>query len=660
MFRSVLRVGLICVCGLTCASAGAETTAPFQLPDTTPAGKPHFDSKGAKVGDQLPNFPMLSLDGKPISLGEAWSGGTTLLLTSSYTCPKSRATYPQAADLARRISGRGVRVAIVYVIEAHPAGDPSPYTGVEEVTTENRRDQILCHQPKTPADRLKLANDFAKRLNVVAPIFVDAMDNAAWSTLGGGPNMGVLVDADGIVIARQGWFDAKSMEAAISALVAVPPKAPKPTERDEASSTIDSTLLALIDSDKSEALKAVLDQQPNLAKRRLESFRGQSLLQEAAYRGNLIAVKLLVERGASLNDETPTESTPLHQAVENGKVEVAQFLLEHGADINAKELGHGPTPLQEALLHKQPEMAAVLIKAGAKPNFYTEAATGDLAGLQRDYLQDMTVLSRPDGRGRSALVYAAATGHIDSAKLLISLGARDFPADRDDREAAEWAVREKNLQMTRLLLDAGSNPNLFSSAMGVDIPVDFVRALLEHKPDLNYVAERGLRPLHLAAAYDLTNVMQLLLDAGADINATTTEGSMLFCGPLFQKGDTPLHVAAENGFLSSAEFLVRHGAKVNVRNADGQTPLHFAAASHFPKVAEPMTRILIEHHADVNALDAAGGTPLDYNDAADRDIFRREDESRARITELLRKNGAIQGNVTELEAPESGLFGDQK
>ncbi|MDB5298430.1 MAG: hypothetical protein JWO87_93, partial [Phycisphaerales bacterium] len=455
---------------VTVSAHGTDLAPSVQLPDTTPPGKPRFDSKGARAGDQLQNFPMRALDGKQIWLRQAWSGGTTLLLTSSYTCPKSRATYPQAAELARRIADRGVRVAVVYVIEAHPAGDPSPYSGAEEVTAENRRDQILCRQPKTFDERLKLANDFAKRLKAEVPIFVDAMDNAAWAMLGGGPNMGVLVDGDGIVMARQGWFDARSMEAAIGAFTTSAHVTTAPAPPDEAARNVDFSLQQIIDSKTAADLKAILDLQPELAHRALDSYRGQSLLQEAAFRGKPDMVKLLIGRGADVNHQSPKDASPLHLAAEHGDVEIAQFLIGHGANINAREQGNGPTPLQMALLKKQPAMAAFLIKAGARPNFYTEAAMGDLAALKRDYLQDVTVLSRPDGRGRTALAYAASTGHMDSAKLLVSLGAREFPADFEYHEAAYDAMFEKNLEMTRLLLDAGSGPNVFSAAIGDKIP----------------------------------------------------------------------------------------------------------------------------------------------------------------------------------------------
>jgi ankyrin repeat protein len=590
---------------------------------------------------------MRSLDGKESSLGHAWAGGTTLLLTSSYTCPKSRLSYPQAAELATRIAGGGIHVAIVYVIEAHPAGDPSPYSGTEEQVSENRRDRILCRQPHTMDDRLKLANEFATRFKAHLPIFVDTMDNLAWSMLGGGPNMGVLVDSNGIVLARQGWFDARSMGTAIDTLMAASPKRVPDARRDEAENNIDSTLGELVQNRKTSELKSLLEQQPELEHRVLHYYGGnEGLLQVAAERGVLDVVKLLVDRGADVNLQTEKVAGPLHLAAERGFVNVVQFLIQHGADVNAKEQGRGPTPLQDALFEEKPDAVAVLTKAGARPNFYSAAATGDMGLLRSSFLQDPTLLFRPDGRGRTALAYAAKTGHLDCVKVLVSLGARDYATAGDGRNAATWAILEEHLEIARILLDSGSDPNCFGVAIANGVPIDFIRAMLDHKADPNHASNDGLRPLHAAAGYNQVNIMQVLLDAGADLNSLTTEGSMLMCGPSYSKGDTALMVAAENGKLSAMEFLIKHGADVNRHNDEGRTPLHYAAARDTDDAVR-MVSLLIEYHAEMNVADKDGLTPLDFTDPERRGFgLPTESSNRAALISLLKQHGAVNGKAS--------------
>src|SRR5689334_10820328 len=89
-----------------------------------------FDDKGAKVGEHLPNIALRSIDDEPLQLADE-SRGLTLIVTSSFTCPKSRQYYPDVAALAAKYKDK-LKVVILYVIEAHPAGDPSPYRNGKE------------------------------------------------------------------------------------------------------------------------------------------------------------------------------------------------------------------------------------------------------------------------------------------------------------------------------------------------------------------------------------------------------------------------------------------------------------------------------------------------------------------------------------------------
>ena len=139
-----------------------------------------------------------------------------MIVTSSFTCPKSRSRWPQLAAIEKRY-GDKLNVAVVYVIEAHPVGSVCPYKGVEDVTPENRRDGILRQQPKTLEDRLDLALEFKRYLRIDAAIYVDPLDNRAWKAFGAAPNIAFLVDERGIVAARQGWFDGPALQKAIDA-----------------------------------------------------------------------------------------------------------------------------------------------------------------------------------------------------------------------------------------------------------------------------------------------------------------------------------------------------------------------------------------------------------------------------------------------------------
>lgn len=131
-------------------SAVAPMPASRVLAQSAPAPAPdEFTHRGIQPGEQLPDLPVYALDGTEEGLANVDRAAPMLLLTSSYTCPKSRSSYPRAEAMAEKIGDRRLRVAIIYVLEAHPKGDPSPYRGYEDVTAENRRDGILCRQPRT-------------------------------------------------------------------------------------------------------------------------------------------------------------------------------------------------------------------------------------------------------------------------------------------------------------------------------------------------------------------------------------------------------------------------------------------------------------------------------------------------------------------------------
>jgi ankyrin repeat protein len=99
-------------------------------------------------------------------------------------------------------------------------------------------------------------------------------------------------------------------------------------------------------------------------------------------------------------------------------------------------------------------------------------------------------------------------------------------------------------------------------------------------------------PLHHAVVWGGKEVVELLIDNGADVNAKVD---------VF--GNTPLHLAASGGHEEIVELLIANGPDVNVKNKNGTTPLHNA-------VTKEIAELLIANGADVNAKDTWGQTPL--------------------------------------------------
>jgi len=134
--------------------------------------------------------------------------------------------------------------------------------------------------------------------------------------------------------------------------------------------------------------------------------------------------------------------------------------------------------------------------------------------------------------------------------------------------------------MTRFLLENGADPNLVSNA-----------------------SETGDMPLHFAAAYGDLAGANLLIDAGAEVDARNAASQTAFLK------------AVAGGDESVAELLLDNGAEIESRNADGRTPLHVASQMGW----SDMVIFLLEKGADVHAEGRSGETPL-HLAAAERDV----------------------------------------
>ena len=146
-----------------------------------------------------------------------------------------------------------------------------------------------------------------------------------------------------------------------------------------------------------------------------------------------------------------------------------------------------------------------------------------------------------------------------------------------------------------------------------------------------YIPEYGkLTLLIIAALNGHANIVEVLLEKGANVNAVDSEGW------------TPLHFAAQNGHASVVEVLLEKGANVNAVNSKGCTPLHSAVwGGH-----ESVVKVLIQAGANVNAVDKYGRTPLDY--AKSQDVVKvLLNEGGGSFLKASRK-GKIAGGVTIL------------
>jgi hypothetical protein len=152
----------------------------------------------------------------------------------------------------------------------------------------------------------------------------------------------------------------------------------------------------------------------------------------------------------------------------------------------------------------------------------------------------------------------------------------------------------------RVEANAGPNEDLLAAAKAGDragAEAAFAAGASVNAVDgkgLSPLSLSGLTPLGLAAAYGHRNVVELLLNQGANVNAADA------------MGQTPLHTAARYGSADVAALLLEHGADVDARDVLGATPLEWAALSGDKNVAS----LLIKRGATVNAQSSTGKTAL--------------------------------------------------
>jgi ankyrin repeat protein len=400
---------------------------------------------------------------------------------------------------------------------------------------------------------------------------------------------------------------------------------------------------------------------------------GSSALTEAAIIGSSPIIELLLRAGADPDMENPEGETPLMAAARSGNVEAARLLLDAGADIDATEDWGGQSALMWAAAQSQADMVAFLASRGADL---------DARGVIRQWERKTITEPRPKDMnkgGFTPLLYAAREGCVECGRHLIEAGADpdlsdpervsplnlallnlhfDFAAymieagadlDRWDlfgrspvymaADVSTLPVKGNGamavipsedahtaLDVGRLLLEAGANPNLQLKRRPPyrDVPQDrggdgmlaqgatallraaragdapFVALLLEHGALVDLPARDGTTPLMAAAGVDfgtrvtrgrnrtdegVLETMRLLLASGADIDArNVTEprgggrggrGSQmpsLFAVP----NQTALHGAASRGFIAFVEFLAAQGADIGAQDASGRTALDLA------------------------------------------------------------------------------------
>jgi ankyrin repeat protein len=187
-------------------------------------------------------------------------------------------------------------------------------------------------------------------------------------------------------------------------------------------------------------------------------------LLEAAARQDVPTVKALLDGGVNPSGRDYWGDSPLMVAVRHDNIELAQLLLDAGADTEA--VWRGSTPLVLAANKGNLMLTRMLLRAGANPDRKnTEGDTPLHAAIRKGHADIVSVLaaSRPDFRrydrdGRTPLGLVATLGKLDLAEVLIQAGAPLEAGDKYDHTPLWLANAYNDPKMMRLLLKHGADP----------------------------------------------------------------------------------------------------------------------------------------------------------------------------------------------------------
>ena len=186
----------------------------------------------------------------------------------------------------------------------------------------------------------------------------------------------------------------------------------------------------------------------------------------AARLGKIDRIRALIESGcARTTDRGEDDMTALHWSAISGRAETCEYLIEHGADVNATTHTLHATALHWAALQGLPEIVHLLIQRGADPHILDAQGYSSLhaATHSSSFWCVLLVLCQagvsPDERdrkSRTALHWAAHQRDEVSMRVLLRCGADPNAVDCEGRTALHWAAVGGNVRCVGLLLAAGA------------------------------------------------------------------------------------------------------------------------------------------------------------------------------------------------------------
>jgi len=283
---------------------------------------------------------------------------------------------------------------------------------------------------------------------------------------------------------------------------------------------------------------------------------GDTFLHNAAWKGHLEGVELLLSHKSDVNALNGRKRTPLHQSIFLGHTEIAKLLISNGAEVNPNDAS-GRTPLDWAVLLDRRDLIDLLLSHGG--NETSPSLRKKLTGNPEEEAS----------ADEKDIHTAAIKGDIDSVVEILENGMDINSKDEDGFSVLHYAISEDRLNVAKYLISNGADVNSLNDNQNSPLHlaayegnIKSAALLIKNRARLDLLNEKNETPLLLATEEEFIDMVKLLVSKGADVN----EGFRT----------TPLDVARKLKDDSIASFLEKNGAVRAVEKPAPRTPIHTA------------------------------------------------------------------------------------
>ena len=328
--------------------------------------------------------------------------------------------------------------------------------------------------------------------------------------------------------------------------------------------------------------------------------------------------------------------TPLKLAASNNHLEIVEFLVKSGVDVERDGSRYYPW----GLMHQHSTTALFLA-----------ARKGHLSVVRFLFENCRADVEKTDTNGDTAVFVAASNGHLDVLKYLLEIAGARQRADRNGctllnaachghGEDALGVVKylfESGFDQHRQVDDRGQTPLFNASSVGRTEIVQYLLEVAKGEIDVDRGNNEGRTALHAAVGSSNQATIQCLVEHGAKVDRVDNDGV------------TALWLAASLGNVVSAEYLIDHGAELNKAANDGNTSLHIAVTNvnawtpSFPQLIS----MLLAFGASLKAPNNAGLLPIDV--AANDEVRQLIDDEFIRRRDHGYKRSVIPNPIAEEE-----------